>query len=461
MNIQNEVLKYKEELIKSLQESIKIKSVEEEAKPDMPFGEGPAKALNHFLNIAENLGFKTENFDNYVGHIEFGQGEETIGILGHVDVVPEGNGWDYPPYSAKIVDNKMYGRGTLDDKGPLMIVLYALKALKDLGVPMKRKVKIIVGANEETNWGCMKHYFEELKMPQPVMSFTPDSTFPVTFAEKGIMRGIIKVKTNSQGITLQGGEVYNAVPEKSILTLPVEYKEKVKEKLEIYNVDKEYKIKSEVIDNKLVIVSYGKSAHGAHPESGYNSLSALMSFVNLLEVEILGLREMGQYFSENVKMEYNGKSAGLFYEDEPSGEITMNYGKACVKDGYIQVSVDIRYPVTLDHKKLKEKILDLLRKYNMEFVVLKEKEPLYVKKDSFLVKTLTEIYQEITVDLDGEPRSTGGGTYAKAVKNCVAFGALLKGTKDTMHQKNECIDLSTIDILLKIYIEAIYRLANS
>jgi acetylornithine deacetylase/succinyl-diaminopimelate desuccinylase-like protein len=111
--------------------------------------------------------------------------------------------------------------------------------------------------------------------------------------------------------------------------------------------------------------------------------------------------------------------------------------------------------------KLKEKVLDLLRKYNMKFFVLKEKEPLYVKKDSFLVKTLTDIYQEITGDPDGEPRSTGGGTYAKAVKNCVAFGALLKGTKDTMHQKNECIDLSTIDVLLKIYIEAIYRLANS
>lgn len=460
MDIQTEVLKCKDDLIKSLQESIKIKSVEEEAKPGMPFGEGPAKALNHFLGIAEKLGFKTENFDNYVGHIEFGEGEETIGILGHVDVVPEGSGWDYPPYSAKIIDNKMYGRGTLDDKGPLMIALYALKTLKDLGIPMKRKVKIIVGANEETNWGCMKHYFGKLNMPQPVMSFTPDSTFPVTFAEKGIMRGLIKIKTNSNEIELQGGEVYNAVPEKAILSLPISYKEQAEEKLKDYNKGKEYEIKSEIIDNKLIITSYGKSAHAAHPESGYNSLSALMNFIDSLKVEILGLKEMGQYFAENVKMEYNGKSAGLFCEDEPSGEITMNYGKAYVEDGYVVVSVDTRYPVTINYKQLKEKVLNLLGKYNMEFVPLKEEGPLYVKKDNFLVKVLTDIYQEITGDPDGEPRSTGGGTYAKAVKNCVAFGALLKGTPDTMHQKNECIDLSTIDTLLKIYIEAIYRLSN-
>ena len=460
MDIQNEVLKYKDEVIKSLQESIRIKSVEEESKPGMPFGEGPAKALNHFLEVAKKLGFETENFDNYVGHIEFGQGEESIGILGHVDVVPEGTGWDYPAYSGEIVNNKMYGRGTLDDKGPLMIALYAMKTLKDLGVPMKRKVRMIVGANEETNWGCMKHYFGKLNMPQPAMSFTPDSTFPVTFAEKGIMRGLIKIKTDSKDIKLEGGKVYNAVPEKAILSLPISYKEEIEKKLVDYNAGKEYKIESKVEKDKVVLTSFGKSAHAAHPESGYNSLSSLMNFIALLDVKISGLKEMGKYFAENVKMEYNGKSAGLFYEDEPSGEITMNYGKAFVEDGYVVVSVDTRYPVTIDYKELKTKLLNLLAKYNMEFVPLKEEGPLYVAKDNFLVKTLTDIYQEVTGDPDGEPRSTGGGTYAKAVKNCVAFGALLKGTTDTMHQKNECIDLSTIDTLLKIYIEAIYRLAN-
>ena len=459
MNIQEEVLKYKEDLISSLQESIRIKSVEEEPKPGMPFGEGPAKALEHFLKVGESLGFKVENFDNYAGHIIFGEGEESVGILGHVDVVPEGTGWDYPPYSAEIVDNKMYGRGTLDDKGPLMICLYAMKCLKDLGIPLKRQIRMIVGANEETNWGCMKHYFGTLQMPEPTLSFTPDSSFPVTFAEKGIFRGLLKIKAQDN-FTIQAGKVFNAVPEKTFLTLPLEYKDLVMEACEKYNIANDYKISCEEKNGKLEITSFGKAAHAAHPDLGYNSLSALLSFVDALGLNIDGLSTMAKYFAENIKLEFNGKSAGLNFKDEPSGEITMNYGKAYVEEGYLYVSLDTRYPVTLDVKVLEEKLFGLLDKYGIEFVPGKKENPLHIDKNSFLVKELTKIYQDITKDPDGEPVAIGGGTYAKAVKNCVAFGALLKGTPDTMHQKNECIDLSTLDTLLKIYIEAIYNLAK-
>lgn len=460
MDIKNEVLKYKDELILSLQESIRIKSVEEDALPGMPFGKGPAEALEHFLSVGEKLGFEVENFDNYAGHIIFGEGEETVGILGHVDVVPEGSGWDYPPYSAEIVDNKMYGRGTLDDKGPLMVCLYAMKALKDMNIPLKRKVKMIVGANEETNWGCMKHYFGKLNMPHPNLSFTPDSTFPVTFAEKGIFRGLLKVKIDSQLLDIVGGKVFNAVPEKTILTLPLGFKETIEKELSNYNQGKEYKISLEEVEGKLVITSLGKSAHAAHPDAGYNSLSALMTFISTLEINILGLKDIAKFFGENIKMESNGKSAGLFYEDEPSGEITMNYGKAYIENGELVISLDTRYPVTIDAEEFKSKLMTLLDKYSITFEGLKHEKPLYIEKNNPLVKTLTEIYGEITGDTDCEPRSTGGGTYAKAVKNCVAFGALLKGTPDTMHQKNECIDLDSIDTLLKIYIETIYKLAN-
>lgn len=460
MNIQNEVLKYKNDVISSLQESIQIKSVEEETKPGMPFGEGPAKALEHFLNVGKKLGFEVENFDNYAGHIDFGTGEETLGIVGHVDVVPEGSGWDYPPFSGKIVDNKMYGRGTLDDKGPLMICLYAMKALKDMGVPLKKKIRMIVGANEETNWGCMKHYFGKLNMPQPTLAFTPDSAFPVTFAEKGIFRGLLKIKTNCKDLDILGGKVLNAVPEKAVITLPISEKEKVEKNIPIFNHGKDYKISSEIIDNKIVVTSLGKAAHAAHPKLGYNSLTALMLFINSLNLNIDGLSNLAKFFAEKVKMEFNGKSAGLFYEDEPSGEISMCYGKAFIEDGYINISLDTRYPVTANGEEIKNKTINLLNNYNIDFSPLKEEKPLYVKKDDPLVKTLTKVYCEVTKDSDCEPLASGGGTYAKAVKNCVAFGALLKETPDTMHQKNECIDLSTIDTLLKIYIQAIYELAK-
>ena len=461
MDLHKEVLKYKDELIKDLQDSIRIKSVEEEAKPGMPFGEGPAKALEHFLSVGEKLGFKAENFDNYAGHIDFGTDdqEEMVGILGHVDVVPEGTGWDHDPYGAEIVDNKMFGRGTLDDKGPMMICLYAMKALKDAGVPLKRKVRMILGANEETGWGCMKHYFEKLQMPHPAVSFTPDSEFPVTFAEKGILRALFKVKTDAD-IAVKAGNVFNAVPESTTITLPLSYKEAIERELPLYNEGKENKVSFEITENKVVVTSKGVAAHAAHPSLGYNSLSALMIFLGRLDIKENGFKEMVKFFNDKIQMEFNGKLLGLNLVDEPSGEITINFGKCYVENGELIVSMDMRFPVTFEAESIKEKLFAVLNEYGLTFEPLKEEKPLYVPKDNFLVKTLMEVYQDMTGDMESQPISTGGGTYAKAVSNCVAFGALLKGTPDSMHQKNECMDLASLDTLLPLFVETIYRLAK-
>ena len=461
MDLHKEVLKYKDELIKDLQDSIRIKSVEEEAKPGMPFGEGPAKALEHFLSVGEKLGFKAENFDNYAGHIDFrtDDQEEMVGILGHVDVVPEGTGWDHDPYGAEIVNNKMFGRGTLDDKGPMMICLYAMKALKDAGVPLKRKVRMILGANEETGWGCMKHYFEKLQMPHPAISFTPDSEFPVTFAEKGILRALFKVKTDAD-IAVKAGNVFNAVPESTTITLPLSYKEAVERELPLYNEDKENKVSFEITENKIIVTSKGVAAHAAHPSLGYNSLSALMIFLGRLDIKENGFKEMVKFFNDKIQMEFNGKLLGLNLVDEPSGEITINFGKCYVENGELIVSMDMRFPVTFEAESIKEKLFAVLNEYGLTFEPLKEEKPLYVPKDNFLVKTLMEVYQDMTGDTESQPISTGGGTYAKAVSNCVAFGALLKGIPDSMHQKNECIDLASLDTLLPLFVETIYRLAK-
>lgn len=459
VDLHKEVLKYKDELIASLQESVRIKSVEEAAKPGMPFGEGPAKALEHFLSVGEKLGFEVKNFDNYVGHIDFGSGEEMLGILGHVDVVPEGTGWDHDPYGAEIIDNKMYGRGTLDDKGPMMICLYAMKALKDAGIPLKKKVRMILGANEETNWGCMKYYFDTLNMPQPTLSFTPDSEFPVTFAEKGILRALFKVKTDSD-ITIQAGSVFNAVPETTVVSLPLSYKEAVEKEIPLFNEGRKGKISYEIKDERVIVTSKGVAAHAAHPQFGYNSLSALMLFLGKISVKENGFKEMIHFFNEKVQMEFNGKLLGLNLIDEPSGEITINFGKCYVENRELIVSMDMRFPVTFNADDIKSSLLDTLTKYGITLDVLKTEKPLYIPKDNFLVKTLMEVYQDMTGDMESKPISTGGGTYAKAVKNCVAFGALLKGTPDTMHQKNECMDLASLDVLMPLFIETIYRLAK-
>lgn len=256
MDLQKKVLDYKEEVIKGIQGAVQIKSVQEPAKEGKPFGDGPAEALQYFLNLGKELGFEVKNFDNYAGTIEFGEGEETVGILGHVDVVPEGEGWTYPPYSATIADGKIFGRGTLDDKGPSMVCLYAMKAIKDSGVKLSRKVRMIIGANEETGSLCMEHYFNTLKQPQPTLAFTPDSSFPVTFAEKGIVRvKLANTYKTLNNITIKGGNAYNSVPDRTEAVLPIGYVDEVVEKAASFNEGKEYKIEVEEKDGKYYITS--------------------------------------------------------------------------------------------------------------------------------------------------------------------------------------------------------------
>ncbi|HHY13423.1 MAG TPA: Sapep family Mn(2+)-dependent dipeptidase, partial [Thermoanaerobacterales bacterium] len=182
--LEKQIERYRNDIIKSVQEQIKIKSVKGESKPGMPFGEGPREALEHALKLSEELGFKTKNVDGYAGHAEYGEGDDIVGVLVHLDVVPEGTGWVHPPYGGEIHDGKIYGRGTIDNKGPAIAALYALKALKDSGVNMKRRVRIIFGTDEESGWEDMDYYMENEE--NPMCGFSPDALFPIINSEKGI-----------------------------------------------------------------------------------------------------------------------------------------------------------------------------------------------------------------------------------------------------------------------------------
>lgn len=460
MSLQEKVLVYKDDVIKSIQGAIQIKSVMEEAKEGMPFGEGPAKALNYFVELGKEMGFEVINYDNYVATIEFGEGEEVLGILGHVDVVPEGEGWDYPPYSGALVDGRIYGRGTLDDKGPSTICLYAMKAIKDSGVKLNKRVRMILGANEESGSKCMEHYFGTLKMPQPTLAFTPDSNFPVTFAEKGIVR--VRLKNNYStlaNVSLSGGNAFNSVPERCELTIPVDYLEGVAESLVAYNKSREYKIECEEKNGNYHINSYGKSAHASKPYLGYNSVSALFEFLREVNVKNEEFRSLVEFFNTCIKMDIDGKSLGVNFEDEESGKLTLNIGKTTLKDGILEICIDIRCPVKVENKKVIEIIKERASKF-MEVELAGDTAPLYVAKDSFLVSTLMNVYKDVTGDVESQPIAIGGGTYARSVTNGVAFGALLSSQVDNMHQKNEYLEVDKIDTLLKIYVEAIYQLAK-
>lgn len=460
MDLQKKALEYKEEIVKGIQGAVQIKSVQEPAKEGKPFGDGPAAALQYFLNLGEKLGFKVENFGNYAGTIEFGEGEETVGILGHVDVVPEGDGWTYPPYSGAIVDGKIFGRGTLDDKGPTMICLYAMKAIMDSGVKLSRKVRMIIGANEETGSLCMEHYFNTLKMPQPTMAFTPDSSFPVTFAEKGIVRVVFANKyENLKGVSFTGGNAFNSVPDGAKAVIPVEFVSDLVEKAAIFNEGKEFKINVEVKDGNYHVFSEGKSSHAARPSKGYNAVSAFFAFLGTTEIKNEDLKKISDFFKEYIKMENDGTSLGVNFSDHESGSLTLNIGKMSIKDGEMEIGVDMRCPVHVPNDKVLETLKEKTAgKVNM--IVRGSTAPLYVAKDSFLVSTLMNIYKDITGDVEAEPVAIGGGTYAREVTNGVAFGALLSSQEDNMHQKNEYLEIDKIDTLSRIYVEAIYQLAK-
>ena len=452
MDLKEKVLDYKDEVVKEIQNAIRVKSVKEAPLPGMPFGEGPAKALDHFMDLAKKLGFKAENFNNYAMHIDMGEGEETLGILAHVDVVPEGDNWTYPPYSGTIADGKIFGRGTLDDKGPAIISLFAMKAIADSGVKLNKKIRMILGADEESGSACLKYYFGELKMPYPDIAFTPDSSFPVTYAEKGMVRVKIKKKFNTlQDVVIKGGNAFNSVPNEAHGVIPVDILGEVKNK---------NKVEFEREGNTYKVFSAGIPAHGAYPSKGYNAVSALFEVLKNIEVKNEELKGLVTFFDKFVKMETDGKSFGVKCTDGETGELTLNLGKMSLENNELEICLDMRVPVKIDLDKIEETIKKNTEDYGYEFELYSKTKPLYVPKDSFLVSTLMNIYKELTGDNNAQPVAIGGGTYAKHAKNAVAFGALLPDQEDRMHQRDEYLEISKINKLLQIYVEAIYRLAK-
>ena len=324
MDLKEKVLDYKDEVVKEIQNAVRVKSVKEAPLPGMPFGEGPTKALDHFMDLAKKLGFKAEKFDNYAMHIDMGEGEETLGILAHVDVVPEGDNWTYPPYSGTIADGKIFGRGTLDDKGPAIISLFAMKAIADAGIKLNKKIRMILGADEESGSACLKYYFGELKMPYPDIAFTPDSSFPVTYAEKGSVRVKIKKKFNTlQDVVIKGGNAFNSVPNEAHGVIPVDMLGEVKNK---------NKVEFEREGNTYKVFSAGIPAHGAYPSKGYNAVSALFEVLKDIEVKNEELKTLVTFFDKFIKMETDGKSFGVKCTDGETGELTLNLGKMSLEN---------------------------------------------------------------------------------------------------------------------------------
>ena len=465
MDFINLVDSYKEDIIESTQDIVKIKSVEEKGKANMPFGEGPYKALEFALNLAEEMGFKTKNFDGYAGHADLGNGKETVGILVHVDVVPEGSGWKYPPYGGEIHDGKIYGRGTGDDKGPAIACMYAMKALKESGVKLNKKIRIIFGTNEETGWGCMKHYFQHEKAPD--MAFTPDAEFPVIYGEKGIIVFDLVKKLNSNCCSdivvksIKGGNAPNVVPDYSEAILEVKDISLVEKKLNNFVKETNYPLSLEKDGKNIKIISKGVSAHGSTPEKGENAISYLMAFLGELLTGSCSICEFINMYNEKIGFKHFGEGIGCGLEDDISGKLNFNPGVIKGNEEEIKLTVNVRYPIKSSAKEVYDGIRKNLEGTGIELIEGEEDtKPLHVSKDSFLVEKLMKVYKDQTGDMDSEPITIGGGTYAKAMENAVAFGPVFPGQKDLAHQKDEFICIDNLMKITKIYAGALYELAK-
>lgn len=461
----------KDEMIKSLQSLIQIPSVyEESSNTATPFGENTIKALNYMLDLGQKLGFRTKNIDGYCGYIEFGLGNELIGIIGHLDVVPEGENWTYPPFEAKIVDNTIYGRGAIDDKGPVIASLYAMKAVMDYAqensIKLNKRVRLILGLNEERDWKCIDYYKEHEEVPS--IGFSPDADFPCIYAEKGLISPFLLMDYSNyknKDIVLTNincnNNPLNVVPKYCSCTISVKSEFRVSDVNNLINnlvSEYNFNIDTKIInDNELKIISHGTQTHAAHPDLGVNAISRLIIVLDRLFKNYNIVIPIFDLFTKYIGLDFNGNKLDINIPDE-SGELTLNVGKFYFKNDDLKIGLNLRVPVNTKFEFIEDKFSSICKNFDNTYCEFTgKKDPLYISKDSYLVKTLCKIFNEAT-NSNAKPIAIGGATYARAFDNIVSFGANLPGQKDMCHQTDEFISIDNLILACDIYCKAIYEL---
>lgn len=420
-------MKSNEEMIKALRELIQIDSVAVIGESEQyPYGEKSALALEKALKLCESLGMKTVNRDGIIGWAEAGEGEEIVGILGHMDVVPAGEGWNYPPYELTEVDDRLYGRGVVDDKGPTAASIFAVADLLEENVPLKRRIRIIFGQSEETgNWPDMEWYREHEEVP--VFGFTPDADFPAIYGEKGIVCMDLSIPVEKLQLeSIEGGDASNVVP-----------------------------AWCRAIVNGKAYETTGKAAHASTPEDGESAISKMMEELSA----IVPNDPLVAFYQKYVGKCVHGEQMGCALQDDKSGLLTMNVGTIRIKDDVLKVEIDVRNPVSFSSDEVTVPVKKAAEEFGFHFEVTENTAPIYMDKNGTVIQSLLEVYREATGDLS-EPEVIGGGTYARAMDNIVAFGPMMPGRELTEHMPNEYILKEDLILVRKIYREAIRKLVN-
>lgn len=447
MEFNEQLLKeqYFNQAIDKIKEIVSIPSYHGEAVGDAPYGQGVLKVLQYAIGLAKSLGFKTYiNPENRYGYVEYGEGKEIFAILGHLDVVPPGNiaEWKVHPFKPEIIDDILYGRGVLDDKGPTIITLYCLKYLKDHNYQPNRRIRLIFGLTEETTWDSIETYMK--KEGTPDFGFTPDGLFPLTYAEKGIINLDI-IGPGSKDVKVEGGNAYNVTCAfSSVEKVDLANFAQIAEKNN-YRFDKEA--------DKVTI--YGTPAHGSRPEEGVNAGLRTLLALKALNYDHPMINFVSDILKEDTELrEHFGQ-----YDDE-SGAFTINVGLVRINEQESFLGCNVRFPVHTAKENILDKFKQLLAPYKLTTAIEHYDKPLYMPLDSPIVTELMAIYQDVTKEKDSKPIAIGGGTYARSMPNCVAFGAIFDEKASTEHQYNESIKLEDLWRSMLIYVRAISTLGT-
>ena len=454
----------KDDLTAAIQQVVRIPSVGGEPAEGAPYGEGPRKCLDWTLAFAEKMGFRTKNVDNVAGWAEMGEGDEMVAVLGHLDVVPEGKGWTVDPWGGELKDGMIWGRGVLDNKGPVMIGLFAAKAVFDSGIRLKRRVRIIFGTNEEQGSKCMKRYVE-LGEELPAAGFTPDAEYPIIHAEKGIITYTVSLPFAPSGdmkiTSLEGGVAANVVMAEvraEIEDPRAECRQRVLDAASGWKGPEGSSLSAEEDGNRVVLVMKGHPAHGSTPEKGVNALSCLADFMAGLKFK----GEQGEFFSTFSRMvgfETDGKSLGVAMSDDVSGPLTACVGVVKAVSGRVSFTINMRYPVTAGGEDVTGPIEETFRKNGLAVAEKRVSDPLYMPPESRLIQALQKVYTGETGE-EATLLAIGGGTYAKTMPNVVAFGPVFPGQDYTIHEEDERWSVEDIMKNARIVAKALVELAE-
>ena len=406
-NIDRFVEENTESIKRDIARLVAINSVEGEAEPDAPFGRGPREALDLGLQIARELGLEAVDCEGKIGYAALGEGEDYLATITHLDVVPVADGWTGDPFVMREREGWLLGRGVLDDKGPSVLCLYALKYLKEKKVPLRYPVRALLGANEETGMADVEYYLANYRAPR--FCFSPDADFPLVNGEKGIYHGTLRACVPLENIVdIRGGVAPNAIPQKAEATVKAAA------------LRSRGRVTAEPAGEGLwKLTAEGVAGHASMPAGTVNAIGELVDY--LLENRVCtGEEEQLLELLAALHRHTDGSGLGVQADDGLFKPLTIVGGVIGIKDGRLFQSLDSRYPTNTSGAQIAAGIQEKAGAL-AEVTVDRDAKPFYMSLDNPAIQACINAYNEVTGE-NAEPFTIGGGTYARDFPNAVSFG---------------------------------------